>query len=545
MSKTIVFDKEAKEKLKSGVQKVADAVSVTMGPFGRNVLIQKEHGQVVSTKDGVTVAKIVELPDAIENMGATVIKQAAIKTVEKAGDGTTTSTVLASSIALNALDATLNSKVNTTLVKKGIESAVNEVIEKLQELATDIVDDKQIAQIATLSANGDVEIGTLVAEAIAAVGRDGLITVEESRIGETSLEIVEGLQFDRGYRSPYFVTDNTTMQTVLKDANILIYDGKLSVMKELLPSLEKISATGESVLIIAEDFSDEVLSLLVVNKMRGSLKVAAVKAPDFAERRTLILEDIAALTGGTVISKTKGMRLDALQTNWLGKARVVTVGRDTTTIVDGQGEKELIKARIEDVKTQIDNSSTPYEIEKLQERLAKMVGGVALINIGGVNEIDMKEKKDRLDDALQATKAAIEEGILPGCGIALLKARKSITFEKKMDKSFEIGKQIVFDACVEPFKTIVRNSGDNPESWLTIVLSKQKKNNLVPKIGSDKYELIDSLENGIIDPLKVVRLALENAAGAATTLLLTECVIHDNPEESKDNEIDPMAQYGM
>ncbi len=362
MSKIIKFDREAKEKLQHGIDKVNKAVSVTMGPFGRNVLIEKEYGQVSSTKDGVSVAKTITLEDPIENMAATVIKQAAQKTVDVAGDGTTTSTVLAHSIATQALEATAYSSTNATQVKRGIEQAVKEVTSKLKEISVDITDETQIKQIATLSANGDEEIGNLVATALEKVGRDGVVTVEESRSGETSLEVVEGLQFDRGYKSPFFVTDNNTMNSVLNDALLLIIDGKINQVKDLLPILESVSQQQKSLIIIAEDFGDEVLSTLVVNKMRGILKVVAVKAPDFGDRRTLILEDIATLTGGSVVSQIKGMKLDKFNKDWFGTARTITVGKDTTTIVDGKGDADKIETRILELKAQIDKSSSPYEI---------------------------------------------------------------------------------------------------------------------------------------------------------------------------------------
>jgi chaperonin GroEL len=365
MSKIISFDREAKEKLKNGIDKVNKAVSVTMGPFGRNVLIEKEHGQVSSTKDGVSVAKIITLEDPIENMAATVIKQAAQKTVDAAGDGTTTSTVLAHVISTQALDATAFASTNATQVKRGIEAAVKEVVAELKKMSVDITDETQIKQIATLSANGDEEIGNLVATALEKVGRDGVVTVEESRSGETSLEVVEGLQFERGYKSPYFVTDNNTMSSVLVEPLLLLVDGRINQVKDLLPILESVSQQQKSLLVIAEDFGDEVLSTLVVNKMRGILKVVAVKAPDFGDRRTLILEDIAAITGGTVVSNTKGMKLDKFNKDWFGQARTASVGKDTTTIVDGKGDAELIETRILELKAQIDKSSSPYEIEKL------------------------------------------------------------------------------------------------------------------------------------------------------------------------------------
>jgi len=540
MSKIISFDREAKEKLKAGIDKVNKAVSVTMGPFGRNVLIEKEYDQVSSTKDGVSVAKTIVLEDPIENMAATVIKQAAQKTVDVAGDGTTTSTVLAHSIATQALEATAYSSTNATQVKRGIEAAVKEVTSKLKEMSVDITDENQIKQIATLSANGDEEIGNLVTTALEKVGRDGVVTVEESRSGETSLEVVEGLQFDRGYKSPFFVTDNNTMNAVLTDALLLIVDGRLNQAKDLLPILESVSQQQKSLLIIAEDFGDEVLSVLVVNKMRGILKTVAVKAPDFGERRTLILEDIATLTGGTVVSHIKGMRLDKFNKDWFGNARTVTVGKDTTTIVDGKGDVDKIEARILELKAQIDKSNSPYEIEKLQERLSKMVGGVAIINVGGGTEIEMKEKKDRLDDALQATKAAIEEGILPGAGVALLHARNAISDRGNTD--FGKGGKIVFDACVKPFEQILSNAGEKASHWEMSIYSDDNKN-AVPHISVN--QLVDAYESGIIDPTKVVRSAIQNAAAAAVTLLMTEAVIYEKPDKDKKQDNNPMMDLGM
>ena len=538
MSKIIKFDREAKEKLQSGIDKVNKAVSVTMGPFGRNVLIEKEHAQVSSTKDGVTVAKTIVLEDPIENMVATVIKQAAQKTVDAAGDGTTTSTVLAHAIASQALQATAYASTNATQVKKGIEDAVKTVVEVLKDMSTPITDEKQIKQIATLSANGDEEIGNLVATAIDKVGRDGVVTVEESRTGETSLEIVEGLQFDRGYKSPYMVTDNNTMTAVLNDPLLLIVDGRISQVKDLLPILESVSQQNKSLFIVAEDIDGEALATLIVNKMRGILKVAAVKAPDFGERRTLVLEDIAVLTGGTVVSSQKGMRLDKFNKDWFGEARTITVGKETTTVVDGKGDVDKIEARITELKSQIDVSTSPYEIEKLQERLSKMIGGVAIINVGGGTEIEMKEKKDRLDDALQATKAALDEGILPGAGVALLHASRKINVTGKDDKAK--GAMIVFKACGKPFKQILENAGEEPNDWLIQLL---KTKNMVPDI-TDGI-LVDAFDSGIIDPTKVVRSALENAAAAAVTLLMTECVIHEKPTDKKKSDDFGMADLGM
>jgi chaperonin GroEL len=542
MSKIISFDREAKEKLQAGIDKVNKAVSVTMGPYGRNVLIEKEHGQVTSTKDGVTVAKSITLEDSIENMAATVIKQAASKTVDAAGDGTTTSTVLAHAIASGALSTTSYPSTNATQVKRGIEDAVKEVVAELKKMSIDITDEKQIKQIATLSANGDEEIGNLVTEALDRVGRDGVVTVEESRTGETSLEVVEGLQFDRGYKSPYFVTDNSTMQAVLNDALILLFNGRISAVKDLLPLLESVSQQNKSLLIVAEELDGEALATLIVNKMRGSLKVAAVKAPDFGERRLHILEDMATLTGGQVVSTDKGMKLDKFNTDWFGNARVVTVGKETTTIVDGKGDADKIETRILDLKQQLDNSKSPYEVEKLQERLAKMVGGVAIINVGGGTEIEMKEKKDRLDDALQATKAALEEGILPGAGTALLNARKTLLADLDKKEDIAKGAEIVFQACAAPFKQILRNAGEDATEWWMKIINASSSS--VPDLTNNT--VVDAFESGIIDPTKVVRCALENAAAAAVTLLMTECVIYDKPEEKKSggNDVD-MSQFGM
>jgi chaperonin GroEL len=539
MSKIISFDREAKAKLQAGIDKVNNAVAVTMGPFGRNVLIEKEHGQVASTKDGVTVAKTISLEDPIENMAATIIKQAAQKTVDAAGDGTTTSTVLAWAIAEQALAVTSYPSVNVTKVKNGIEAAVKEVVAELKAKSVDITDEKQIQQIATLSANGDEEIGKLVATAIDKVGRDGIVTVEESRSGETMLDVVEGMQFDRGYKSPYMVTDNNTMQAILTDVSILMYDGKISTVKDLLPILERVSSDNKSLLIISEDIDGEALSTLIVNKMRGILKVAAVKAPDFGEKRTLILEDIATITGGVVISPTKGMKLDRFDMNWFGKAKTVTVGKETTTIVDGKGDTAKIDARISELKSQIEGSNSPYEVERLQDRLAKIIGGVAVIYVGGGTEVEMRERKDRIDDALQATKAALEEGILPGAGVALLNARNSISNRDNSD--FGKGGQIVFKACTRPFYQILKNAGEDIFKW-EVNLHQAVDNNAVPNISEEK--LVDAFESGIIDPTKVVRCALENAAAAAVTLLMTECVIHDKPTDKKKDEFD-MSSLGM
>ena len=538
MSKIISFDREAKQKLQAGVDKVYKAVATTMGPFGRNVLIEKEHGEVSSTKDGVTVAKTITLEDPIENMAATVIKQAAQKTVDAAGDGTTSSTVLANSIATQALNATSHASTNATQIKRGIEAAVKEVVAELKKVSTDITSEEQIKQVATLSANGDTEIGELVATAIDKVGRDGVVTVEESRSGETSLEVVEGLQFDRGYKSHYFVTDNNTMSAVLNEPLILIYDKKITTIKDLLPLLEKVSAEQKSLLIIAEDIEGEALATLVMNKGRGALKVAAVKAPGFGDLRDQMLEDMAILTGATVISSSRGMTLAKLNMDWLGNARVATVGKETTTLVDGKGNPEKIEERILALKAQLDKETTPYNVERLQERLGKLVGGVAIINVGGGTEIEMKEKKDRLDDALQATKAALDEGILPGAGVALLNARNAITNRDTSD--FGKGGEIVYKACSTPLYQILTNAGEDYYDYISML---KDTTNQVPDI---KYQTItDAFESGIIDPTKVVRCALENAAAAAVTLLMTECVIYTKLDEKKKDAGFDMAGLGM
>ncbi len=531
------FNQEAKDKLASGIKQVADAVSSTLGPYGRNVVFIDDYGTVRSTKDGVTVAKTLkDFEDPIENIGAQMIKQASIKTADKAGDGTTTSTVLSNALIQKAFSS-INPNTNVVLVKKGIEAALQEVITGLKEIKREINSEDQIKQVATISANNDEEIGALVAEAMNMVGTDGVVTVEESKTGETSLETVEGIQFDRGYKSMYFTTDNNTMSAILKDPLVLIYNGRLTSVKELLPVLEGTSQTDSSLLIIAEDIDGEALSTLIVNKMRGMLKAVAVKAPDFGDRRLAILEDIATVTGGTVISPEKGMKLERFNSDWFGKARVVTVTKDTTTIVDGSGDEEAIQARVAELKEQIGKSLSAFEKEHLQERLGKLVGGVAVINIGGATETEIKEKKDRIDDALQATKAALEEGILPGAGVALLNARNAIS--KRGGSDFGNGGGIVFRACEKPFKQILTNAGEDSNEWYNLL---RGTNNIVPNI--TEGNIIDAFESGIIDPTKVVRCALENAAHAAVTLLMTECVIHDKPTEKKKDELD-LSSLGM
>jgi chaperonin GroEL len=534
------FNKEAKAKLATGIKKVADAVGSTLGPYGRNVVFIDDYSVVRSTKDGVTVAKTLkDFEDPIENIGAQMIKQASIKTADKAGDGTTTSTVLANALIQKSFNS-INPNTNVVLVKKGIEAGAKEVIKGLKEIKREINSEDQIQQVATISANNDEEIGTLVAEAMDMVGQDGVVTVEESKTGETSLETVEGIQFDRGYKSMYFTTDNNTMSAILKDPLILIYNGRLTSVKELLPVLEGTSQTDSSLLIIAEDIDGEALSTLIVNKMRGMLKVAAVKAPDFGDRRLAVLEDIATVTGGTVVSPEKGMKLERFNSEWFGQARVVTVTKDTTTIVDGGGVQDDIQNRVNELKEQIGKATSAFEKEHLQERLGKLVGGVAVINIGGATETEIKEKKDRIDDALQATKAALEEGLLPGGGIALLEARESITQLKEDGDDFNLGKRIAYYACGAPFLKILSNAGIENNEEIIFNLRKAREDNSTEgrTFGYDiKTETVrDMFEAGIIDPMKVARTALENAVSVAGTVLLTECVIYNEPKKDKNGE---------
>jgi len=527
MSKVIEFGPEARKQLVAGIDKLADAVVATLGPNGRNVVIANNNGYPQSTKDGVTVAKSISLSDNVEEVGASMVKQAAIKTADGAGDGTTTSTLLAREMVKAGLSH-LNNGANAVEIKRGIDKAVQQVTQLLRYNAEDISSEDQLEQIATISANNDSEVGKLVATAMKKVGREGAVTIEESKSGDTYLETVEGIQFDRGYKSPYFVTNNGTMSAVLDKPYILIADQRFTTVKELLPVLEGVSSTGRSLLIIAEDIDNEALATLIVNKMRGTLSVCAVKAPDFGDRRKLILEDIAVLTGGEVFSKEKGMKLDKFSWDWFGEARTVTVTKESTTIVDGKGESERIEARIEALQQQIEQANSPFEVERLQERLAKFVGGVAIIHVGGNTETEMKEKKDRVDDALQATKAAIEEGIVPGGGAALLYAREGIENKK------EIGPQIVYQACGKPFEQILVNAGY--DAVKAQMLAMNYSTNETTWEGHDVKTgmIIDMKEAGIIDPAKVTRTALENAASVAGTVLLTECVVVDNPEDKKE-----------
>ncbi|MDA9111953.1 chaperonin GroEL [bacterium] len=545
MNKQIIFSKEARNQLADGVDKLAEAVTATLGPSGRNVIIEQKMGNPISTKDGVTVAKSIELEDTVENIGAQIVKQAAIKTAEQAGDGTTTSTLLAQSILNEGLDK-LQKGSNAVDIKRGIDKAVKDTVDYLVEQSKDITDEGQLKQIATISANNDTEIGELISTAMDKVGSDGVVTVEESKTGETYLETVEGMQFNRGYKSPYFVTDNSTMTAVLQNPFILITDKRLNQVKELLPILEAVSSSGKSLLVIADDIDGEALSTMVVNKMRGILPIAAVKAPDFGDRKKAMLDDIATLTGGTVVSQEKGMRLDKFDINWLGKATKVTVTKDATTIIDALGDEEAINSRVEDIKTLIDDTSSPYEKETLQERLAKFLGGVAMVHVGGYTEVEMKEKKDRVDDALHATKAALEEGILPGGGVALLNAALALSSKiGGIKEELQTGYGIVISAIERPFYKILLNAGFDNDFIGDIEEAIKESGDEWKGYNPRTETLVNMFEEGIIDPTKVTRLALENAASVSGTMLLTEAVVSNIEDKSTQPEVDPMAMMGM
>ena len=535
MERKIHFGKTSREGLMKGINKLADAVVSTLGPNGRNAVIFRGSAEFpISTKDGVTVAKNIVLADPQEELGVLLIKQAAVKTAEKAGDGTTTSTLLAREMVEGGLTA-LDNKENAVQIKRDIDSTVKEVVKNLQKhISQDISEEGQLEQIATISANNDPQTGKLIATAIDKVGLEGVVHIEESKTGDTYLETVEGMQFDRGYKSPYFVTDNNTMSSVLTDPAVLILDQKLNSVKELLPILEAVSSNGKSLLIIAEDIDNEALATLIVNKMRGTVNVCAVKSPEFGERRKLVLEDIAITTGGQVFSKEKGMKLDKFSWDWFGEARTVTVTKDQTTIVDGKGTAEAIEKRVEELQKQIDKAKTPYETEQLQNRLAKFVGGVAIVHVGGNTETEMKEKKDRVDDALHATKAAIEEGIVPGGGTALLYASSGL-------EAKTTGAQIVKRACAKPFNQILVNAG-HEEVSAKIIADGMINSGDDQWLGFDieANSTVNMKEAGIIDPTKVTRLALENAASVAGTVLLTECTI----TQDKENDSAKASQTG-
>ena len=542
MSKIIEFGPDARKQLVSGIDKLADAVVATLGPNGRNVVIVNEQGQVQSTKDGVTVAKSISLLNNIEEVGVKMVKQAAIKTADQSGDGTTTSTLLAREMVKAGLQH-LNNGANAVEIKRGIDLAVKQVTESIRtQIMEEISSETQLEQIATISANNDPEIGKLISTALNKVGREGVVSIEESKSGETALEMVEGMQFERGYKSHYFVTNNSNMTTYLENPYILIADKRFTQINDLLAILQAVSSQTRPLLIIAEDIEGEALATLIVNKTRGIIKVAAVKAPDFGERRKLILEDVAVLTGGQVFSSEKGMKLDKFSWDWLGSARLVTITKDTTTIVDGKGNTESIQARVEELQQQIQTSNSMFEQEKLQERLAKFVGGVAIVYVGGNTETEIKEKKDRVEDALYATKAAIEEGIVAGGGSALLFAREAITYPKEESDAIRIGKHIVYQACGKPFEQILLNAGYTPNDMYPIIneIGNQGEVGTKPWFGFNIKEeaVVNMKEAGIIDPAKVTRTALENAASVAGTILLTECVVVDSPEQKKGNNND-------
>jgi chaperonin GroEL len=542
MSKIIKFGKEGREQLVKGIDILADAVVSTLGPNGRNVVIEKQGESPQSTKDGVTVAKHINSKDPIENLGIDLVREASIKTADKAGDGTTTSTLLAREIIKNGL-IYLEQGANAVQIKRDIDKAVKLITKSLREdISEDISNSEQLKQIATISANNDDEVGNLIATAMDKVGHDGVVHIEESKTGETYLETVEGMQFDRGYLSHYFVTNNNTMTCTLEDPYILILDKRLTQVKELLPILESVASTNKSLLIIAEDIEQEALATLIVNKARGTIKCAAVKAPDFGDRRKLILEDIAAITGGEVFDKNKGMKLDKFSWEWFGQARTVTISKEKTTIIDGKGDEKFVRERMEELQYQIEKSTTPFEAEKLQERLAKLAGGVAIIHVGGYTETEMNEKKDRVEDALHATKAAVEEGIVPGGGIALAHARNTLI---KMSKNgydyLNIGSQIVYKACLKPFEQILKNAGWNEDK-----IKKIKLNDVIwDGIDIKEGTTINLKEKGIIDPTKVTRTALENAAAVAGTVLLTECVVVNELEENKNHQMPMNPMMGM
>jgi len=536
MSKIINYGDDSRKKLIKGINQLADAVVTTLGPNGRNVVIQQDQGVPQSTKDGVTVAKSIELEDQVENVGAQMLKQAAIKTADQAGDGTTTSTLLAREI-VNAASRYSDKGHNIVEIKRGIDKCVKAHVNYLRDLSQDISSEDQLRQVATISANNDTEVGELIATAMEKVGRDGVVTIEESRTGETYLETVEGLQFDRGYKSPYFVTDNDTMSANLKDTAILFYNGRITTVKDLLPLLENLSAQSKSLLIVAEDVDGEALATLIVNKMRGTLNVCAVKAPDFGERRTLIMNDMATLTGGQVVDKDKGMKLDKFNLDWLGECRTVTVTKEQTTLVDGAGKEEEIEQLCTSLQTQIENSTSPFETEQLQKRLAKMTGGVAVVHVGGNTETEMREKKDRVDDALQATKAAIEEGIVPGGGIALLRSSLGAACEPSNDDQ-QLGCNIMSQALRRPFQQILENAGVENVHQIEFSATTSENPNSGYNIKTGRYE--DFLEAGIIDPTKVTRCALENAASIAGTILLTECTVVNKPEDKEEPQLGGM-----
>ena len=537
-AKIIMFDAQAREKLKKGVDALAEAVKVTLGPKGRNVVIEKSFGSPLITKDGVTVAKEIELEDKFENMGAQMVKEVASKTSDIAGDGTTTATVLAQAIFNEGLKLVAAGR-NPMAIKRGVDKAVEGVVAELEEIAKPTRDQKEIAQVGTISANNDATIGNIIAEAMNKVGKEGVITVEEAKGLETTLDVVEGMQFDRGYLSPYFVTDPEKMICELDEPLILINEKKISSMKDLLPVLEQVAKMGKPLLIIAEDVEGEALATLVVNKLRGTLQVAAVKAPGFGERRKAMLQDIAILTGGQVVSEDLGIKLENISINDLGQAKRVVIDKENTTIVDGAGKPEDIKARVKQIRAEIEETTSDYDREKLQERLAKIVGGVAVINVGAATETEMKEKKARVEDALNATRAAVEEGIVPGGGVALIRAMGCLDDIKPADDDEAAGVEVVRKAIQEPLRQICRNAGFEG----AVIIEKVKEGKEGEGFNAATGEFEDLIKSGVIDPKKVTRIALQNAASVASLLLTTEAAIAENPEDKKDTP--PMPGGGM
>ena len=527
MAKLIQYSSEARQALKRGVDQLAEAVKVTLGPKGRNVVIEKKFGSQTVTKDGVTVAKEIELPDTLENMGAQMVKEVASKTSDVAGDGTTTATVLAQ-VIYNEGMRNVTAGANPMDLKRGIEEAVESVVENLKKMSKKVTDQKEIAQVATISANNDQTIGQLIADAMEKVGKDGVITVEEAKTTETTMEVVDGMQFDRGYISPYFVTDPENMEALLENPLILIHDKKVSAMKDLLPTLEKVAQMGKALVLIAEDVEGEALATLVVNKLKGTLKVAAVKAPGFGDRRKAMLEDIAILTGGRVISEEAGFKLENTTLDDLGSAKRVRIDKDNTTIVEGAGETKEIQGRIAQIKKQIEATTSDYDREKLQERLAKLAGGVAVLNVGAATEVELKEKKDRVEDALHATRAAVEEGIVLGGGVALLRSL-SVLDKIKVKGDKKVGVDIIRRALEEPVRQIVNNCGVEG----SIVVAKLKENEGSYGFNAQTEEYGDLIAMGVIDPTKVVRIALQNASSVASLLLTTEAVIAEKPEKKE------------
>jgi chaperonin GroEL len=539
MAKIIKFDSEARTSLKAGVDKLANAVKVTLGPKGRNVILQKQFGVPHITKDGVSVAKEIELEDPIENMGAQLVKEVASKTADQAGDGTTTATVLAQEI-YNLGFKNVAAGANPMDLKRGIDVAVGAVVKELANISKKIKSSTEIEQVATISANNDSEIGKMIATAMDKVGKDGIITVEEAKGIETEVKVVEGMQFDKGYSSPYFVTNQETMAAEFDNPLVLIYDKRISAMKDILPVLESVAQTNKPLVIISEDLEGEAMATLVVNKMRGTLKVAAVKAPAFGDRRKEMLQDIATITGGTVISEEVGLSLEKVTMSMLGKAEKIVIDKDNTTIINGSGKKEDIKARVELIKTQIEKSTSDYDTEKLQERLSKLSGGVAILYIGAATEVEMKEKKDRVDDALHATRAAVAEGIVPGGGVALIRAQKSLdNLELPNEGDYNTGIFIVRKSIEAPLRTIVQNAGGSAEVIINEV--RNSKGNMGYNARSEEY--VDMVKAGIIDPTKVTRLALENAGSIASLLLTTECVVATKKEDEK--QLPQQGGFGM